>query len=117
MRYKVPALLRILGHNVKVEITEGLMENHNALGIASANSNTILLDPKQDASQLLDTLIHEINHFISYINNLDVASDEEGIVTRMSSGMAAVLIDNPELGKLYGRLVRDLNKELEEDRL
>ena len=63
----------------------------------------------------LDTLWHEINHALWWMFNLEEKKDdEEKIVRTLSTGQLMVLVDNPQLQKLFREVVFHAHPKHEE---
>lgn len=72
-------------------------DNH-ALGATDFNRSTIRLrgGGEQSASQLRDTLLHEVLHIVGHVTALDF---EEDTILRMTPVLLTILRDNPALVK------------------
>lgn len=72
----------------KCEKFSGLF--HDRLGLIEINAD-------QDPGQQADTLIHEIIHAIWTTRGWSPQMTEEQVCTRLASGLATVIRDNPDL--------------------
>lgn len=89
--------VRLLGKVVTVKEVECIPNApQGAVGLNNCNSLEILLLEKQAADVKKDTLLHEIIHMIDYEYQLNM---KERQVHCMSSGLYAMLKDNPKVTK------------------
>jgi predicted SprT family Zn-dependent metalloprotease len=80
---KIPESLRIMGHDVEVIHPYVFVERDDCHGLASLDSDKILLSAQNNGellkeSQIAENLLHEIGHHISWIvtGNVRLADDE-----------------------------------------
>ena len=88
---KIPKVLKICGHEYKIEIDNNLMKHHDNYGISNSVSQVIKIDTSFSHSQTVDTLIHEIIHIID--NNMKIKLDEDN-VCRLANLLSTTIIDN-----------------------
>jgi hypothetical protein len=89
-----PSSVQILGREWKVELAPDLLVTANAHGMALSNEGRILLWP---AAPQPATIIHELIHAVEHELGFELP---EKTVKRVSTGLSAVLADNPKL-RLY----------------
>ena len=84
----------ILGHCWKVQTMDDLTD----FGECDFNHRTIRLRRNQSEEQLIETLLHEINHAIWSMTDLEDKDKEETTVTRLAMGLASVFFDERNRG-------------------
>lgn len=96
---KIPASVKIGPHTYEVHVEEQFSENHALVGHANHNRGVIRLEAGQTATQMEDTLIHEILHAINsqvrFVS--DERDEEEQAVSRLAPILLSVIQDNPKL--------------------
>lgn len=92
--------VRVGQYTYRVKEVERLTsDDHVRLrGDHNQNALEIRIDKDMDAQIERVTLLHELVHAIADERNLDLT---EACVNQMSVGLAALLIDNPELTSLF----------------
>lgn len=81
------------------ELTKNEMENKSKWGIEDSN-NQILYIPDQTTTspqRVAETLLHEILHSMFSLLMTKENPKEEEIVTKLSTGLSTIWIDNPEI--------------------
>ena len=81
-----------------VKLTRKKAKNGGMYGCYFPDTQTIAIQEKLPKYTLLDTLIHEIAHFIADKSKIRLANlGEEGIATFIGSEFAKVFLQNPQL--------------------
>jgi len=81
-----------------VELTRKQASSGNMYGCYYPNTQTIAIQEKLPKLTLLDTMLHEIGHFIADKSKIRLANlGEEGITTFVGSEFAKVFMQNPKL--------------------
>jgi hypothetical protein len=95
---KIPkSKIKILGYDYKLILSKEI--GSDELGRCDYTNQIIYLNAKQGEDSLKDSLLHEIIHAISYLMGLKDEDPEEDFVTRISTGLRSVLIQNRWLVK------------------
>lgn len=94
--------IRIDGVKTKVNFVEPRREldDYNAWGTWSPRSNIIEICNIESPQRKMQVLLHEIIHAISYHRCYN-AELTETQTQSISSGLLQVLLDNPEVAKLF----------------
>jgi hypothetical protein len=87
--------LQLGAQQVKVHVVRKLYARETIYGEAKTSENIIRLAGDVAATQAVDTLLHEIGHFLLAGNPL-TDKDEEYIVGALGRGLASLFRDNPE---------------------
>lgn len=103
-----------LGDKVKVGPFDIIIEKwSNLQGISkrryaefSAAELKIGIDVSHPKIQIIDSLIHEINHAIYWVYKLEESDGEERLVGTMATGWTQVYRDNPWLLKYFAECVK-----------
>lgn len=100
---KLPDKIKIGPHVYTVKYEKGFAGNHNAIGQSRHTSLEIVIDPDQAASQLADTIIHEVLHCINrQIGFTEKEHDAEEVsINALATMLLSVSRENKELMKLY----------------
>lgn len=98
MEIKLPEKVKVAGHSIKIKD----WHPHSAsaasrYGEFSANEMEIRLDMSMHPEKLLDVFLHELYHAVFWTYGLLDEDKEERICSQMSTGMAQVYIDNPDI--------------------
>lgn len=75
----------------------GIEHNDKHCGMFLDHQGEIHIDVTSSPEQQADTLIHEVLHAIWASRSMPDRIGEEEAVTRLASGLATVLRDNPDL--------------------
>lgn len=89
--------LRIIGHRYKIAVVTTLPSD--TLGHVDTSAQLILLADCLRKDGMKDTLLHEIVHAVHYHFGLDDDSKEEEFTSRTTTGLRAVMLDNPGLAE------------------
>ncbi len=113
LKHQLPDHIKIGGVNDDLDLVNDyafLSENKDESndGEFNVNKGTIKIatrlrdsDNLIDKSRTLTVLLHEIFHGVVYHYIGDSIEDEEHIVTQMAKGVYQILVDNPELTKMF----------------
>lgn len=106
MKIKLPDLIKIGYAIYSVEpFKEGVGEAKRRLGECNHLTKTICMRFDVPNYEILNTLIHEINHAIFQVYFIDPEEDnEERIVTTLANAWTQVYKDNPELIKFISKM-------------
>jgi hypothetical protein len=88
----IPKKIKVIGKTYTV--SENTEMDH--WGRCTYGKILISYDPNQHATQLKDTILHEVIHAVEYSMQLDM---DEKQVHAMSTGILAVLLDNPKFAE------------------
>lgn len=91
--------IKVDHRNIRVEAME---HNAKACGFFHDHEGLIQIDYTIAPEQQADTLIHEILHAIWASRSMPSRVSEEQAVTKLASGLATVLRDNPFLSLWLG---------------
>ena len=81
-----------------VKITKKQAEIGNMYGCYNPNTQTIYIQENLTKLALLNTLLHEIGHFIADKSSIRLKNlGEEGIVTFVADEFSKIFLQNPEL--------------------
>lgn len=94
----IPESVRIMGRTYDIVVHEVDPFDASKLGTFDAQRMRINILDGQEPIEEVDTVLHEILHALCYLLVLDLGDQEEAVVCRLSTGLVAVLQDNPELG-------------------
>lgn len=100
MKLKLPAVIRIGNHPYRVKASKGPIDGRsegNLLGRSTYRDSLIEVDVTTSASQVRDTLLHEVLHSVLYEapHGLNHAK-EERVVQALTGTLLGVLRSNPE---------------------
>ena len=98
-----PKRVRILNLTWDVEFVNN--DISDALGWCDYDNQTITLYTKQSTESLADTFQHEILHALFYAMSIDSKTDEEKVVSKISTGLNSVWSQNPQAFKWYSSLL------------
>lgn len=94
---KPPRSLKVGPHVYRVvTVPDGVLEGAGACATCTPTRLVISLDGGQPASQMADSLLHELSHAILDAVRLD-DDVEEQVCLALGPGLLALLLDNPEL--------------------
>lgn len=81
-----------------VKITKKQAEIGNMYGCYNPNTQTIYIQENLTKLALLNTVLHEIGHFIADKSSIRLKNlGEEGIVTFVADEFSKIFLQNPEL--------------------
>lgn len=110
MKHRVrglPPTVRVGLQNYRIEMMDPSDERYeDTLGYCWPDERVIRLKAEQrEASDAVDTLIHEILHATFYAFHIDPENPagDEATVHRLGTALATVFRDNPQLLKWIGR--------------
>lgn len=96
--YNMPNKVIVAGVVTAVkDFPEGIGQAKKRYGEYSYNTSTIYVGLSYPITIILHTLIHEINHAIFWLYNIEKDDDEERIVNTMANAWVQVYKDNPKL--------------------
>jgi hypothetical protein len=99
MKYP-PEKIKIISADYTIKkVDPSWVRESESRGQCDADSHTITIPETDIPSQTLDTAVHEIFHAIYDVMQLTDEDKEEAYVSRMSTGLIAVLRDNPKFRK------------------
>lgn len=98
-----PKRIQILNLTWQVKFIDN--DVSDALGWCDYDSQTITLYTRQSDESLADTFQHEILHSLFYAMSIDTNTDEEKIVSKISTGLNTVWSQNPKAFKWYSSLL------------
>lgn len=109
---KPPSKIRIGYQVYTVKPDATLYARDETWGECYLVSRLILFDPSQHPLELIDTIIHEVNHvlfsrFGFKSEKSSVKASEERIVHNMTHGLLQVLLDNPKLRNWMNEVIHD----------
>ncbi len=83
----------------------------STVGLCEPFKNTITILDVQPPAEELDTVLHEILHGISHVMSIPFAAaeQEEQVVRMMGTGIAGVLLENPDLVAYISETVKKVN--------
>lgn len=83
----------------------------STLGLCEPFKNEITILDVQPPAEELDTVLHEILHAICHVMSVpfDTPDHEEHVVRTLGTGMAGVLLDNPELLAYITATIKKVN--------
>ena len=91
-----------------VKLTRKQAKSGNMYGCYFPDTQTIAIQEKLSKYTLLDTMLHEIGHFIADKSKIRLANlGEEGITSFIGSEFAKVFIQNPQLINFIKRCSKD----------
>jgi hypothetical protein len=102
-RTQPPKRIRILNLTWAVKFVDN--DVSDSLGWCDYDSQTITLYARQSNESLCDTFQHEILHALFYAMSIDSKTDEEKVVSKISTGLNAVWSQNPKAFKWYSSLL------------
>ena len=94
---KLPKQVKIGPYWFKIKSDETDPDEMEDFGECNTTTQTITVETNQQPMIVLDSLIHEINHAIWWVFQLEDTDVEEKIVSVMATGWTMVHGDNPEL--------------------
>ena len=99
----LPNWIKIGPYDCEVKFVR-IEEGEGRLGDYSSRTNMIRIDSSMsDRRRIVETLLHEVLHAIYYSYTLSPGDGEERVVSVLSTGLAAVLRDNPEFTALLAK--------------
>lgn len=93
----IPSTLRILGKEWTIEQVD---EIHAAFGLCHKSKLKIQIEKGLKEDLQLDILIHEVMHAIDWSMNTGLTEAQN---TALSTGLAAVILDNPAFAECLCR--------------
>ena len=91
-----------------VKLTRKQAEKGNMYGCYYPDTQTIAIQEKLPKFTLLDTMLHEIGHFIAHKSKIRLANlGEEGTASFIGSEFAKVFLQNPQLTSFIKRCSKD----------
>lgn len=99
MKDKLPPIRHviILGQLYRIEVTQDVSDEE--LGRCETTHQKLMINERQGACSIRDTVLHEISHALFYLMNLKDDCSEEDFVSRFSTGLRSVMIENKALSK------------------
>tara|TARA_R100001443_G_scaffold40958_4_gene54402 strand:+ start:3089 stop:3415 length:327 start_codon:yes stop_codon:yes gene_type:complete len=99
MKDKLPPVRHviILGQLYRIELSQDISDEE--LGRCETTHQKLMINERQGACSMRDTVLHEIGHALFYLMNLKDDSCEEDFVSRFSTGLRAVMIENKALSE------------------
>ena len=99
--------IRYKNHKAKiVKLTRKQAKKENVWGYYDPNESIIAIQENLGKFTYLDTLLHEIAHFIANKSSIRLKNlGEEGIATFIGSEFSKVFIQNPKLISLIKRCI------------
>ena len=98
-----PRRIRILNLTWEVKFIDN--DISDSLGLCDYDTQTITLNSRQSKESLSDSFQHEILHALFYLMSIDTTTDEESVVSKISTGLNAVWSQNPLAFKWYGSML------------
>ena len=105
MTIKMPSKIRILAFDIDIED----WNPHDArgkFGEFCTLSSLIKIDFSAEKTQVLDTLIHEINHAVYWAYHIEDDDKEERVVSIFTSAWVQIYRDNPDLIEFIGSVFK-----------
>lgn len=101
--------IKYRGYKAKVvKLTNKQARNGNMYGCYYPETSTIAIQENLKKLTLLDTMLHEIGHFIADKSQIRLANlGEEGITSFIGSEFAKVFLQNPKLINFIKRCVAE----------
>lgn len=96
--------IKIYNHSIKV-VESNPSDWSNGMGRSNTLKGEILLNKTLPEDMKLNTLLHEVLHFILDIHSLKL-SDNETAVSLIATGMIDFLRSNPDIAKRIIRRVK-----------
>ena len=93
----IPKQVKIGPYWFKIKALNTVEDKIEYFGECNTTTQTITIETNQQPMIVLDSLIHEINHAIWWLFQLEDTDVEEKIVSVMATGWTMVYGDNPEL--------------------
>lgn len=94
----VPAGFRLLGRQWTIQMVPDYFDSPS-IGTNHRQKGEIYVGEGQSPVELLDTVLHEIIHSITWLMGLGNHQDEELFVRLIATGLVGVLQDNPALAE------------------
>ena len=89
-------------------VSKGIEEGAAKFGWCDLNNQSIYISNALSTSKVIDTFLHEVLHALYWFFSLDSkASEEEKVVSCLSSGINMVWINNPYWFNWYTNLLND----------
>ena len=97
---KLPKRIKVGPFSYRVKFSSNIHDGdgRQLAGQIRYHSLIIDIDPNGKNQRLRETLMHEAIHAVTHDRKLDL---DESFVHSFSLGMSALLVDNPELVRLY----------------
>ena len=100
----LPAKLRIGHLDVSVQMMTEEESEEVGAGVANPRTCTIKIDGRLDWQLQVETLWHEVLHFIHFLADLGDESKEEEFVARTTPFHISFFRDNPEFRKVWATI-------------
>ena len=99
MKDKLPPVRHviILGQLYRIELSQDISDDE--LGRCEATHQKLYINERQGACSMRDTVLHEIGHALFYLMNLKDDCTEEDFVSRFSTGLRSVMLENKALSE------------------
>ena len=106
---KLMSEIRYRNYKAKiVKISKKQAESGNMYGCYNPNTQTIYIQENLTKLALLNTVLHEIGHFIADKSSIRLKNlGEEGIASFIGSEFAKVFLQNPQLTSFIKRCSKD----------
>lgn len=108
---RLPKRLKVGGYRFKLEFVEA---DHNdvvdSYGATFFQTGRIVISEGLSLQNLVNTLLHEVQHCINNSYGVDDGADEEHSTTQSANGWQQVYVDNPKLELWLHRAYRELRK-------
>ncbi len=98
--------IQLGAQRVGVRVVSGLYKRKKLYGDANFNKNEIRIAGDTEGTLAIDTLFHEIVHFLLLGNSIP-GREEEYIANALGRGLASLLRDNPEWIRTMLRIFRE----------
>jgi hypothetical protein len=99
MKDKLPPVRHviILGQLYRIELSKDISDDE--LGRCETTHQKIFINERQGACSMRDTVLHEVGHALFYLMNLKDDCTEEDFVSRFSTGLRSVMLENKVLSE------------------
>ena len=99
MKDKLPPFRHviILGQLYRIELSQDISDEE--LGRCESTHQKLFINERQGACSMRDTVLHEIGHALFYLMNLKDDCTEEDFVSRFSTGLRSVMLENKALSE------------------
>ena len=102
-RIQPPRRIRILNLTWQVKFIDN--DVSDSLGWCDYDTQTITLHASQTEESLCDTFLHELLHALFYSMAIDQNTDEEKLVSKVSTGICAIWKQNPAAFKWWASML------------
>lgn len=108
---ELPKLIKVAGFDIKIVEWERLAASAaHRFGEWSDVESIIRIDTSVEKSNVIDTVLHELNHVIFWAYNLEEKDSEERICATLATAYLQVWRDNPKLYDWIAISISELNK-------